>query len=100
VGQTWESRIGRVAAGVEDGVECLWSVMGKTGLLDGAKRADSGAIVARNTMATTRKIGHRYLLTNILASGILSVVSIARCCRGGQKVKSVLNRVAHDGSLI
>jgi hypothetical protein len=71
VGQTWASRIGRVAVGVEDGVECLWSVMGKTGLLDGAKRADSGAIVARKTMAMTREIGHRYLLTNILTSGML-----------------------------
>jgi hypothetical protein len=63
--------MGRVAAGVEDGVECLWSVMGKTGLLDGAKRADSGAIVARKTMAMTREIGHLYLLTNMLASGML-----------------------------
>jgi hypothetical protein len=81
-----------VAVGVEDGVECLWSVMGKTGLLDGAKRADSGAIVARKTMAVTRKIGHRYLLTNILASGMVkcdfNCEMLPRRARGKERVES------------
>jgi hypothetical protein len=39
--------------------------MGKIGFVEGAKRAESGATVARKTKATIRKIGHLYLLRNM-----------------------------------